>query len=68
MAIGNGLASVIYGGVNHSIPGNGGPDCTDYISGQQKIVETLAFTVLFGGQVVVNWKKCVGKLPAKFRY
>lgn len=30
-----------YHGVNHSIKGNGGPDCVNYLSPQRRIIETI---------------------------
>jgi len=44
------LAGLLYefslGGVNRSIPGNGGQDCVDYLPNWQKIVETVVFVPL----------------------
>jgi len=34
------------GGVPFHIPGNGGPDCVQFLSTQQKVVETMVFTML----------------------
>lgn len=47
-----------YHGVNHSIQGNGGPDCVNFISPQRRIFETsIAFTI---GCVSLCWayKRC----------
>lgn len=47
-----------YHGVNHSIKGNGGPDCVNFISPQRRVFETIiAFTI---GVVALYWgyKRC----------
>ncbi|XP_065644267.1 transmembrane protein 164 [Hydra vulgaris] len=37
-----------YSGVNHSISGNGGVDCYNFISLEQRFLDTFVFTVIFG--------------------
>jgi hypothetical protein len=43
----NYVLDIAYGGVNHSLPGNGGPECVGFLSQRQRIVETLSY-VAFG--------------------
>lgn len=43
---------VAYGGVDHNLPGNGGRQCVDFLSLEQRVYETiimelLAFVILF---------------------
>ena len=37
-----------YSGVNHNIAGNGGEDCYNFISLQQRFLDTFVFTFIFG--------------------
>ena len=37
---------VTYEGVDHSLPGNGGPECTNFLSLTQKVIETFIFVSL----------------------
>ncbi|XP_031567698.1 transmembrane protein 164-like [Actinia tenebrosa] len=39
----NYILDIAYGGVNHSLPGNGGPECVGFLSLRQRIVETLFY-------------------------
>lgn len=39
----NYILDIAYGGVNHSLPGNGGPECVEFLSLRQRIVETLSY-------------------------
>lgn len=41
-----------YEGVNHSLAGNGGRECLEFISTEQKIVETVIFIII---SVLVLW-------------
>jgi len=41
-----------YEGVNHSLAGNGGRECLEFISTEQKIVETVIFITI---SVLVLW-------------
>jgi hypothetical protein len=52
-----------YAGVNHSIIGNGGPDCASFIPTKQKIFETLFFTALGMFEICYAWSRVT--LPSK---
>lgn len=44
-------------GVDHSIPGNGGPDCVNYSSYRRRILESsFALTFAFG-EIYYSWRK-----------
>ena len=40
------LTGWLSGGVPFHIPGNGGPACVEFLSTGQRVVETMAFTLL----------------------
>ena len=44
---------VFLAGINYSVPGEGGPDCFDFISWQQRITET-SFLIVFCA-VIMSW-------------
>ena len=50
-------------GVDFSLPGNGGPDCVEFIPHKQKIVETVAFSLL--ALVWLAWSYPRIKLPER---
>jgi len=50
-------ASWLLGGINFSIPGEGGKDCADFIPVQQRIVETVLFTAASGFLAKWAWKR-----------
>ena len=41
------LIDYLYGGVNHSLAGNGGPDCVGYISNAQRTAESVLLVPIF---------------------
>lgn len=51
------LLDYLYGGVNHSLLGNGGPSCVNYISMEQRIIETVLLVPLFIAQTFWSAKK-----------
>ncbi|CAH1245268.1 TMEM164 [Branchiostoma lanceolatum] len=57
-----------YGGVDHSIPGNGGQECSDFIGGTQRIVETTFFMVLGSALLYFGYKSIARDpgLPSKY--
>ncbi len=42
----NEIMANTYEGVDHSLPGNGGPECTHFLTLKQKLIETLIFTTV----------------------
>lgn len=49
----NYITDVLYGGVDFSLPGNGGKECVEYLSSNQRIVETLVYELF---TIFVFWK------------
>ena len=47
------ITDVLYGGVDFSLPGNGGRECADYLTSEQRIVETAVYELF---TVFVFWK------------
>ncbi len=52
-----------YEGVDHSLPGNGGPACAHFLTVKQKLIETFIFTALALLELYVAKSRI--KLPAK---
>ena len=46
----------LYGGIDFSVPGEGGPDCTDFLSPQRRLVETAVFGSLSLLVAVQSWR------------
>lgn len=44
-----------YGGVNSSIPGNGGPDCAGFLTPQRRVVETLVASCIGLLYICYGW-------------
>lgn len=42
----NFIKDVSYGGVDHKLPGNGGRDCVNFLSIEQRVYETIVMEVL----------------------
>lgn len=49
----NYITDVLYGGVDFALPGNGGRECVDYLTPQQRIVETVVYELF---TIFVFWK------------
>ena len=47
------IVDVLYGGVDFSLPGNGGRECVGYLTGKQRIVETVVYELF---TIFVFWK------------
>lgn len=47
------IADVLYGGVDFSLPGNGGKECVAFLSSKQRFVETLVYELF---TCFVLWK------------
>lgn len=47
------IADVLYGGVDFSLPGNGGKECAAYLSPKQRVVETAVYEIF---TCFVLWK------------
>ena len=46
----------LYGGIDFSVPGEGGPDCTDFLSPQRRLAETAVFGSLSLLVAVQSWR------------
>uniref|UniRef100_A0A914DX56 Transmembrane protein 164 n=1 Tax=Acrobeloides nanus TaxID=290746 RepID=A0A914DX56_9BILA len=57
------LYNLLLGGVNHSIPGNGGIDCVNYIPLWQRVVETVVIAAL--GICCIAWSLGRLEFPSK---
>ncbi|CAG0903038.1 unnamed protein product, partial [Cyprideis torosa] len=53
------VANLTYGGVDPTIPGNGGVDCYEYLSLTRRAVETVLITVFAISLIVSNWRKAI---------
>jgi len=49
--------NVLYGGIDFSVGGEGGPDCVDYLSPVQRLTETLVFGLFSLALVLHSWRK-----------
>ena len=54
-------ANILFGGVNFTIEGEGGPDCVGFLSESHRLIETLAFVTING--VVLLWAARKVSLP-----
>ncbi|GIZ03139.1 transmembrane protein 164 [Caerostris extrusa] len=52
------IAHWSYDGVNHSIKGNGGPDCVNYLSVQRRIIETIIACTIGVYSLYWGLKRC----------
>ncbi|GBM70442.1 Transmembrane protein 164 [Araneus ventricosus] len=52
------IADWSYQGVNHSIKGNGGPDCVNYLSSQRRIIETFIACSIGVYSLYYGLKRC----------
>ena len=59
----NEILTSTYEGVDHSLPGNGGPECTHFLTVKQKLMETFVFTAWALLEFYVSKSRI--KLPAK---
>ena len=59
----NKILANTYEGVDYTLPGNGGPECTHFLTVKQKLIETFVFTVLAFIELYVAKSRI--KLPAK---
>jgi len=49
--------NVLYGGIDFSITGEGGPDCLAFLSPAQRLTETLVFGVFSVALILYSWRK-----------
>ena len=59
----NKILTSTYAGVDHNLPGNGGPECTHFLTVDQKLTETFLFTLFALLELYVAKSRV--KLPAK---
>ena len=52
------LRSLLYDGIDHSIPGNGGMECYNFLTLNQRLADTVSYLIfLCFGLVPVVWRK-----------
>ena len=56
-------ANILFGGVNFTIEGEGGPDCVNFLSESHRFIESLAFISINGAILV--WAAQKVSLPQK---
>ena len=44
------------GGIPTDIPGNGGAECVEFLSGKQRIIETVIWTIFLSFLAVLGWR------------
>jgi len=54
-------ANILFGGVNFTIDGEGGPDCVSFLSESHRLIETLTFVCING--VILLWAARKVSLP-----
>ena len=54
-------ANILYGGVNFTVEGEGGPDCVNFLSESHRIIETVSFVVI--NAAILGWAARKVSLP-----
>lgn len=49
----NYITDVLYGGVDFTLPGNGGKECAEFLTPKQRVVETVVYELF---TILVFWK------------
>jgi hypothetical protein len=49
------VMDLLVGGVDYAMPGNGGPECRDHVTRQQRVVEVAIAIGLSSAALILSW-------------